>query len=171
MATTMKLIGKVVLSSNTATVTFSSIPGTYTDIVLAWSARGDRASSTTQNYLIGFNGSTANFTNCYLEGTGSSAISGTNEASGRYLGPQTAAAATSNTFASGECHIPNYAGSTNKSFSVTNAHETNATAAYITAIAGLWSNTAAITSIELTTSPTHNFVSGSSFFLYGITKA
>lgn len=171
MATTMKLIAKQTLGSSAATVTFSDIPGTFSDLLLVWSVRGDRASSTTQLHLIGFNASTANFTNRYLEGSGSTAISGTNDGSGRGLGPCPGASTTNNTFASGECYIPNYAGSTNKSFSVTNAHETNATAAYIDAYAGLWSNTAAITSIEISTGVSNNFVANSSWYLYGIKRS
>lgn len=171
MATTYELIAKQILGSAAASVTFSSIPGTYTDLLFAWSVRGDQASSTYQDIYIGFNSSTANFTNRYLEGSGSGASSGTNLASGRYLGVVPASTATASTFSNGECYIPNYAGSTNKSFSSTNAHETNATAAYITVVAGLWSNTSAITSVEFGTSSTRNFVSGSSFYLYGITKA
>ncbi len=168
MPTTMKLIAKNVLGSNTATVTFSSIPQTYTDLLLITSARCSRA-VTVSDLAVAFNGSTANFTGRALYGNGSSALSTTSVA--RYVGTITGANATANTFGSSECYIPNYTGSTNKSFSVSGCNETNATEAYISVIAGLWSNTAAITSIDITEQGGGNLVTGSSFFLYGITKA
>jgi hypothetical protein len=55
---------------------------------------------------------------------------------------------------------------------VTSITESNATSeVYITTIAALWSNTAAITSIKVTCGGSNSFVSGSSFFLYGIAKS
>lgn len=166
MATTMKLIAKQTLGSSAASVAFSSIPGTYTDLLLTFSAR--TTNSTVPDGYIGFNSSTANFSARYLYGTGS----GTGSASGvaRYLGAQVPTAYTASTFGATEIYIPNYAGSTNKSYSITNTTENNATGSYLEAIAGLWSNTSAITSIELTLSA-GSWAASSSFFLYGITKS
>ena len=73
--------------------------------------------------------------------------------------------ATSNTFATAEIYIPSYRVSQHKQISMDSATENNATTAYRAVDAGLWRSTAAITSIELDGS---NFVSGSSFYLYGI---
>lgn len=79
--------------------------------------------------------------------------------------------ATANTFSNGELYIPNYAGSANKPTSWFNAQENNTTTAYINSHANLWSNTSAITSITLTASVgTNEIKSGSSFYLYGISK-
>ena len=77
--------------------------------------------------------------------------------------------ATANTFNSTTFYIPNYAGSTNKSFSFDQVNENNTTAANQVLGSVLWSNTAAITSISLT-SPGYNFVQYSTASLYGITK-
>jgi hypothetical protein len=175
MATTCKLIAKNVLGSNAADVTFSNIPQTgYADLVLLISARSNRASVTYEGVYLLLNGDTANnMTARTLRGDGSAASS-FSQAAAKLLEidtSATAANATSNTFGSLEVYIPNYAGSTNKSISATAVHETNASTAYIGAVAALWSNTAAITSIKITPSGANNFVSGSSFFLYGITKA
>jgi len=85
-------------------------------------------------------------------------------------GYSSTAACTASTFASGEIYIPNYAGGLAKSVSAASVTEHNGGAsgdAYIVALAGLWSLTSAITSIELL-SQVANFVTGSSFYLYGI---
>lgn len=169
MATTCKLIGKVTLGSAAATIEFTNIPGTYTDLSLGMSLRS--ADSVRQSsILLSLNGSTSSFSSRSLRGSGSAASSfqyGTARALGQINGDTS----TSNTFASVEVYIPNYAGSTNKSYSVTAAQEDNQTEAYIEAEAGLWSNTAAITSVAVTVTGGGNFKSGSSAFLYGITKS
>lgn len=170
MATTMKLIGRQVLSAAASSVTFSDIPATYDDLYLVYSVRSERA-VTTSDMLISFNSSTSNFSMRELYSDGASAFSLTGASFARYFGVACGTSATSNTFSTNEAYIPNYAGSTNKSYSVTGATETNATTAYIVAVAGLWSNTAAITSITLTEVGSFNLGSGSSFFLYGIKKA
>lgn len=170
MPTTMKLIAKNVLGSSASSVTFSSIVGTYTDLYLVASARTDRSGAAIDFVKFQFNGAgDANLSARRLFGDGTSASSTTDTE--LYLGYCPAATATSNTFGSGEAYIPNYAGSTNKSVSITGTMETNATDSRMAAIAGLWSNTAAITEIKLLPLIGPNFVSGSSFFLYGITKA
>ena len=179
MATTMKLIGKSVLTSNTATVTFSDIPGTYTDLAIMISGRIDRVTSLAQGaygYLtISLNGSTSNFTSRTLLGTGTSVISQSlsNNRISYSLGCDNQ---TADTFGSISIYIPNYAGSTNKSISATGVNETNSSAseaALISEWATLWSNTAAITSVGFANESANSnlFKSGSSFFLYGITKA
>ena len=173
MATTCKLIAKNVLGSDTASVTFSSIPGTYTDLLLIISARTDRGNNG-DAILTQFNGDTGNnYSNRSLYATGSSAVSASwPGVSGIYLVQATTAASdTANTFGNSETYIPNYAGSTNKSVSHTGVQENNAATSYMSADAGVWSNTAAITSIVLKPFNGTNFKSASSFFLYGITKA
>ena len=167
MATTMELIASNVLGSDTSSVTFSSIPGTYTDLLLVYSTRQSR-SEIQSNIFIGFNGSTSSFSARYLEGSGASAGSGT---FARFAGVSPSGNATASTFGNTEVYIPNYAGSTNKSYSCTSVSENNSTTAYIECIAGLWSNTAAIASIEIASGSSDDFKTGSSFFLFGIAKA
>ena len=107
-----------------------------------------------------------------LTGTGSSAGSSRlSNFSEVYALAGTAATATANTFGNTELYIPNYTSATNKPTSAYGVSENNATASYILANAGLVRITSAITSIEII--PVYagggfNFVSGSSFFLYGI---
>lgn len=167
---TYTLIASNTLSASAASVTFSSIPSTYTDLVLRVSMRHDSA-ATLFNIDVRFNGDTAtNYSRTFLTGDGASPSSSRNTSSAfaRILMAD-AATATANTFASGEIYIPNYTASTNKPLSSFNAQEDNSTTAYITANAALWQNTAAINQISIfPATSSGNFVAGSSFYLYGL---
>jgi hypothetical protein len=151
-------------SGGVSSVTFSSIPATYTDLIIKASIRTDNASNLTG--LITLNGSSSSFTYRQIEGNGTNAVSynGTTNATNTGNGTGT----TASTFSSFEFYFPNYAGSTNKSFSVDSVTENNATTAYADMSAILWSNTAAITSISLAPGSTANFAQYSTFYLYGI---
>jgi hypothetical protein len=164
MATTYTLIDKSILGSTTASVTFNSIPSTYTDLKIIISARGT-TSGNTESIRILPNGSSSSLSVRQLQGTGSGTFSGTDTY--WYVGEMPAATATSNTFGSSEITITNYLSSDYKSAGSDNVQENNTSTAYANLNAFLWSNTAAITS--LTIQPNSNsFASGSSFYLYGI---
>ena len=173
MANTYTLIASNTLSSAAASVTFSSIPNTYTDLVLKISARTDAATiwgGNIQLELNGSSGSTSLYSNTELTGSGSAATSARNSGSGQWYGDGgriDTAGNTANTFTSDEWYISNYTASQNKTASRSNASEQNATAAYINVSANLWRSTSAITSIFIN-SYAGNFVSGSTFYLYGI---
>lgn len=160
-----------VTSGGTSSVTFSSIPATYTDLVVKVSGRS--ANSNTQDYAyLQFNGSSGGtaYSDKRLEGTGSSAISEQDTATDRiyfaYVLP--GATATANTFGNIELYIPNYAGSTNKSVSIDGVPENNTTGiTYTTLTAGLWASTAAITSLTIGAGNV-GLVQYSTFYLYGI---
>jgi hypothetical protein len=163
MANTFELIASsTVGSGGAASIDFTSISGSYTDLCVKYSLRIDAAGF--RDLYISFNSSTSSFTNKSLEGNGSAASS---QSTARYLGTVGGTNVTSNTFLSGEAYVPNYAGSTNKSFSVDTVGETNATLVYETLAANLWSNTSAITSIGLSPS-SGNFVQYSTAYLFGI---
>ena len=168
MANTYTLISSNVLSSSAASVTFSAIPATYTDLVVRLSARTD-AATVTPGAIMRLNGDTAtNYSFIALEGSGtaaSSALVGTLNYIN--IGRVDGASATADTFGSGEVYIPSYTASQNKPVSAVGMGETNATAATMAANAGLWRNTAVITSVSIITG-SGNFLSGSSFYLYGI---
>ena len=165
MPSTYTLIASNTLGASAASVTFSSIPSTYTDLVVRWSVRSDRSANSFDDIYMTFNSGTISQT--FVGGNGASTLTGNGNGS-VLANTATAASATSNTFSSGELYIPNYAGSTNKPASFFSAAETNATTAYLYGIAILRSNTAAISSIALNPYNGTNFVSGSSFYLYGI---
>jgi hypothetical protein len=165
MANTYIKIGSTVTVGvgGAASISFSSIPSTYTDLIVKVSARTDYSAGTVQ-LLLSLNGSAASFSSRYLLGNGAAASSGT---LAQYVGQTEPSTYTSSTFSSHDIFIPNYAGSTNKSYSSDSATENNATTSYADLIAGLWSNTAAITSISLGLS-SGNFVQYSTASLYGI---
>lgn len=166
MANTYNAIATVTVGSGgAANITFSSIPATYTDLVLKLSLRSNRA-STWDNTQIEINSSTANMTSRLLTGNGSTASSG--NVTVFYVGDIPAASATSNTFANQEVYLPNYAGSSNKSGSSDSVAENNATAGFNQLAANLWSQTAAITSVKMYSGNAENFVQYSTATLYGI---
>ena len=172
MPSTYTLISSNVLSSSAASVTFSSIPSTYTDLVLRVSARTDRG-STFNTVLVEFNNNTSNYSFTTLTGQGST-VSSTRASSVGYsnFGVISGDTNTANTFGSGELYLPSYTASQNKPFSAFTVNESNATTIINQGVyANLWQNTSAITQIKLTPDPATNFISGSSFYLYGISKS
>lgn len=158
------LIEKITVgAAGASSVTFSGIPQTgYTDLVIKASAR---CAGSATAFFITFNGSSANLSGIYLTGTGASAVSGPINPFGRtnYSGT------TASTFSNNDIYIPNYTSSNFKSFSVDGVQEDNTTTAYSSLVAGLWSNTAAITSITLAPS-SDTLVQYSTFYLYGVAK-
>ena len=155
-------------ASGASSVTFSSIPQTgYTDLVVKMSTRGNRASLSDWIY-VSFNGSTTGFSARVIESDGGnvSSYSGFPQV----FGVSTGTSSTANTFGNSESYIPNYTSSANKSWSTDSVNENNGANAYTTLSAGLWSNTAAITSITLTNRVGTAFDANSAFYLYGVAK-
>ena len=168
---TYELIASQTLGSDAASVTFDGIPQTYDDLVVIVSARSDRSGQISDDLYMTFNSSASGYSTRGLRGNGASATSDT------YAGITTsvgrleinASTSTNSTFSSIEIYIPNYAGPTAKSISASSLWETNATGAQMYAIAASWSGTAAINSIGF--DPLGNFVSGSSFQIFGISNS
>jgi hypothetical protein len=162
---TMTLIETKTLGTAAASIEFTSIPQTFTDLVVLASLRGDE----TPFVSLRFNGSTSNFTNRQLSGEGSPVSSFAR--TDTFVGYITSPSQTANTFASHGLYISNYAGSTNKSFSIDYVTENNATTAFQGLVAGLWSDTSAITSIQFAIfGGPGNYVAGSTISLYGVLK-
>ena len=171
MATTYTLINSNVLSSSAASITFSSIPATYTDLVLRCSLR-NTAGTTIVNTRITFNsiGGTA-YSYTFIRGSGTAASSGNNSSGANtLLSYHNGSTTTADTFSSLEVYVPSYTASQNKPFSSFLSQENNLTAAFTAATAGLLSDTAVINSITLTPDA-NDWLSGSSFYLYGISNA
>ena len=169
MANTYTLIQAVTVGSGgAASMVFTSIPATYTDLLVKVSARNTNTSGSGLN--MRFNSVSSTYSGIYLEGDGAAASSGNTTTSYFAAGNVNTSNTTSSTFASTDVYIPNYAGSNNKSGSVDSVYENNATTAYTTMIAGLLSNTAAITQIDITPSA-NNFAENSTAYLYGISNA
>ena len=160
----MSLIETKTLGTAQAAIEFTSIPATFTDLVVLASIRSTADGS--RNMSITINGSTTGMTGRFLFGSGSATSSGTDT---RETGAYNPSSSTSNTFSNVSMYFPNYAGSTNKPWSVDTVTENNAAAAVLYISAKLWSNTAAINSLSFA-GDSGDFVAGSTMSLYGITR-
>jgi hypothetical protein len=174
MANTYVQIGSTVTvgSGGAANIDFSLIPSTYTDLVLKLSLRGSDANNYV-NSRISFNGSTSGYTCKMVYGLGSGTPSSLNNSVTNavdFSSYGTGSSATASTFGSVDVYIPNYAGSQNKSLSVDQVSENNATTAIAALTAGLWSNSAAINQITITPA-VGTYVQYSTATLYGLSKS
>jgi len=163
MANTFELIATVTLASNQATIDFTSIPQTFTDICVKLSGRS--TSGGNASIYVRPNGSATSVTERNIYGNGTSAIS--NSSTG--FAWTDGASQTANTFSSSEIYFPNYTGATNKSYSMDSVQENNGTDGQNALVAGLKSNTAALTSITLATDG--SWVTYSTAYLYGVKNA
>jgi hypothetical protein len=171
MANTYVAIATVTVGSGgTSYIEFTSIPATYTDLLLKCSLRSNRTDAVIDTVGLRFNGnSSASYNMIRLTGTGAAASSGSGSGdTSLFLDNPPTDGATASTFGNSEYYIPNYAGSTNKSVSADSVSENNATTAYARLTAGLWSNTSAITSIRLTPDTGTLWNQYSTATLYGI---
>ena len=166
MANTFKKIQTVTVGSGgAASIDFTSIPQTYTDLKIVMSLRSTGTGVSTRYAAVSFNSNTSNYTYRRLYGNGSS--TGSDNGSLRIIGTIPGSTVTASVFGSIELYVPNYTSANNKSYSCDSVEENNATGAEQDMIAGLWSNTAAITSVTLT-SDVGNFAEYSTATLYGV---
>jgi len=160
--TTYEPIATTTLGSDTATVTFSSL-GSYTDIVLICSAKNSSASAG-RNLRLELNSDTgSNYSSTYLSGDGSSASTG-GYTSTTYL--DTVMTISETNFYQVICNFQNYRNATTYKTILTRG----GSGINVRTSAGLWRSTSAITSIKISMSA-DNFVTGSTFTLYGIAAA
>lgn len=149
-------------TSATTSYTFSSIPNTYTDLVLVCSLK---ATSSNSSLVVRFNGdSGSNYSETQLYGDGSNAISqrfsNQTEAYVCFSGFPTA------TFAPVIANFMNYSNTTTyKTFLGRGGYA----AGYVDASVGLWRSTSAISSMTLYAG--NYFDTGCTFTLYGIKAA
>ena len=161
----------VVGSGGTTSVTFSSIPSTYTDLVLYGSTRDDRGSFGNSPYgITTVNGSAvAGASVKNLGGNGSSAFS--ENYSNVWAGQSSRVGHTANTFGNSMMYIPNYTGTANKSVNQDGVSENNATEAGLSLAASIFNSSAAITSFVVAPLYASTFQQYSTFYLYGVSNA
>jgi hypothetical protein len=173
MANTFKKIAAVTVGSGgAASIDFTSIPSTYTDLVVKLSIRNTSTQSTNQIYVQP-NSATTNLSSRIIVGTGSVALSAGYTSSSSIWGYCSGNGSTSNTFGNSEFYFSNYASANYKSISVDSVNETNATDARQSLLAGLWSSTTAISSLKFltqdnSTGDAKDFVQYCTATLYGI---
>ena len=169
MANTYTLIASsTVGSGGAANIEFTSIPSTYTDLLVKISAREESAANLYLRMRV--NGATsASYSIKNVRGTGSVADSYSETAStfaqSGMINPNSS---TASTFGNYEIYVPNYANTSyNKSFSSDSVTENNATAAYALLTAILFSSTSAISSLTFY-AETGDLAEYSTAYLYGI---
>ena len=169
MANMIPIATVVVGSGGADTITFTSIPSTYTDLLLKVSTRSNRSGGVWNADEVTVNGSSTSYSHRFIESGDGIVTSGTNAAG--YINLNSTGLLYTSTFGSSEIYIPNYTSSNNKSFSTDSVNEGNqANGVYSSLIASLWSDTSAITSITLTCRGVYEYVQYSSATLYGIRK-
>lgn len=167
----MQLISSATVGAGgAAQIDITSIPGTFTDLLLVASARSDFATTTAAFNIRLNNQVAAVYNGTRLYGTGSSVVAGSQSSAFAFETEVyiPGSSSTASTFANIAIHLPNYTSSTNKVMAVEMVGEGNITNTYHGFFAGRWNNTAAITQINLLTNG--NFVQNSTVYLYGILK-
>ena len=164
---TYEPIATTTLGSNTAAVTFSSISGSYTDLVLIANFVGFTTSANSA-ISVRFNGDTGtNYSATYLRGNGTAASSARATNDNRMVVGATAGG-TNTDWAMSIVNFMNYSNTTTFKTVLSRYSQASLSAE---AEVGLWRNTAAITSIEFGTYGTNLTLAGSVITLYGITAA
>ena len=158
MPTTYEPIATETLGSATASITFSSIPGTYTDLILIFNGIG----AVGGNVTFQFNSDTStnySATIVYADGSSAGSFGLTNQSS-MNIG------SVSTSWTTNTLHIMNYSNTTTNKIVLGRYSRPNEVGEKI----GLWRSTSAITSIVVgKSSGTYDI--GSSFTLYGIKAA
>ena len=165
MPTTYTPIQTYTIPSAQASYTFTSIPSTYTDLVVVFSG----TCTSGAGGRVQFNSDTgSNYSNTQLSGNGSSATSSRDSSvtSARftYEGSIGSTDATRNVSI---IQVQNYSNATTYKTFLSRA---NRPSAGLDALVGLWRSTAAITSVTLLVI-SDTFAVGSTFTLYGIKAA
>ena len=169
MANTFVLIGSSTLGSNAAGVDFTSIPNTYTDLILYASTRNN---TPVEEWIqVGFNNITTSYTDILMwcdEGTLRSASPGDQPP---FSGSLAQNGSASNTWSNNSVYIPNYQSSLGKSMTGHSYQvSTSQSRSYWGFHGNKWANTGAITTVNIKTrqSPSAAILAGSTFYLYGI---
>ena len=151
------------LGSSASSITFSSIPSTYTDLRLVFS--GTTVSG--GNFLVQYNGDTAtnySFTDLYGAGPSAGVTYGNTQSSITL----TQAGGMPTTIVMMAFDIFSYASSTNKTCLATYSNNKDSTSGTVELTVGLWRSTAAITSIKIFPGSPYSFASNSTATLWGI---
>lgn len=160
---TYEPIQQSTLGANASSVTLSSLPTTYTDLIIVANLQATSTSSVSFR-LNGDSGS--NYSDTILYGSPSPSVGSTrHSAASLALVTYGTITSTSNEFSLVKLELMSSAGSTNKTILASVANG----GTEVDRAVCLWRSTAAITSITFYAS--NNFVAGSTFAVYGIKAA
>lgn len=152
MSTLMKLISTTTVpSGGLSSIQFTSIPQTFTDLLLVYDGDCNRSDLVADGVFIRFNsdttGSNYNNTRLYGNPSGGSTFSDTGAVYGG--AGLTTANATASVYGSNSIYIPNYTSSVAKTWVVDGGSENDGSNTYLGVHGGRWTGTAAISSISL----------------------
>jgi hypothetical protein len=164
MPTTYEPIATNTLGSDTATITFSSIPATYTDLVLVATIKNNSGGSRAIQVLLN-NDTGTNYSMSDLQGNGSSGAS-TRSTGTAYLDPSITSPGAA--FATLILNLPSYA---NTSIYKTMLGRNGSSTTNTRAVVNLWRSTSAISSIKFQMGGADLYSTGCTFTLYGIKAA
>ena len=171
MALTYVALASVTVGSGgAASIEFTSIPQTYTDLLIDINDRSDSGTGAGERIYVRFNGATNdnNLSSRRLYSLSNTPGSDSLTTVGQ-VGWGNVNSMTANAFGSTQIYIPNYAGSTNKSMSIDTVTENNSSTYIMGLITTVWADTSAITSINLRyDSAGYKFAQYTTVYLYGI---
>jgi hypothetical protein len=165
---TYQLISSNTLASTTASVTFSSIPSTYTDLVLRANIRHTTGFINTMAVKIN-GGNTISYIVLTAGNSSASSFSGSTSSSDNAL-VSDGNSNTANTFSNGEVYIPSYNSTAYKQFSAVSVAEQNGSTGWqMNLVSNSLISTSPVTSIQIIDAVNgYSMLAGSSFYLYGI---
>ena len=167
MAKTYTPIATATLTSNSATITFGSLPSAYTDLIIVFNARSATvgSSSGTDGLELRFNSDSAsNYSYTQLYGTGSAAASGLSSSTSAPIGNiPISNNTTSPSYEIAVGHIMNYSNSTTYK---TVLGRGGPSGSYSIVRVGMWRNTTAVTSVSGVINGGGSFLAGSTATLY-----
>lgn len=175
MTVTYDKIATTTLGSNQSQITFDSISGSYTDIVLICSYRDTRAQAYAYPFIRFNNDSGSNYSITRVYGSGTTAFSGRESNMARLnIGEGAGASNPANEYTPHIVNIMNYSNSTTYKTVILRSNNPSGNGdVQVNAQVGLWRNTSAITRLDIFPDGGGgtNIASGTTFTLYGILKA
>ena len=157
-------------SGGVSTITFSSIPSTYTHLQLRFITRNNRSGQSVDASNIKANGDGgANYANHRVQGDGATPTASGGSSLGAAIFAQTpASTATAGLFGAGVIDILDYANTNKyKTFRTLSGFDANGSG-YVGLYSGLWQSTSAINSLTISSNDGSGFLEYTSFALYGI---
>lgn len=168
---TYQLIETKTVGTGVSNIEFVSIPQTFTDLLFVASIRTSRAAVDDE---LGFryNGDTGtNYQFRRVQGLNNgNGYTDSNTLSFGFFGAVNGNSSTSNTFGNLSFYLPNYTGSTQKNSSMDAAIEDNSVNGYTQIMATRYTQTTAISSINIYSLNSASFATGTTISLYGITR-
>lgn len=171
MPATYEPIASTTLSSSNTTVTFSSIPSTYTDLRIVAFIKCDNTSCLVGLRFNNSSGSATTYSTNFLEGDGQGGVAATNDSSSNYADMGRSNSSTSYT-SSHYADVINYAsGSVFKSVLISSSPNARSGTVRLMTNNAIWRDTTAINRVDILIIGSGQFISGSTFTIYGIKAA